>query len=65
VHLHYGLAALLAFAGVKLILSETPVGKLPIPVTLGVIVATIAVSIAWSLRSTSSRSETSEPAQLP
>ncbi|WP_422756411.1 TerC family protein [Micromonospora sp. WMMD708] len=52
VHLHYGLAVLLAFAGVKLILSETPVGKLPIPVTLGVIVVTITVSIGWSLRST-------------
>ena len=52
VHLHYGLAVLLAFAGVKLVLSETPVGKLPIPVTLGVIVATITVSIVWSLRST-------------
>jgi tellurite resistance protein TerC len=52
VHLHYGLAVLLAFAGVKLILSETPVGKLPIPVTLGVIVVTIAASIVWSLRST-------------
>ncbi|HET8660292.1 MAG TPA: TerC family protein [Micromonosporaceae bacterium] len=52
VHLHYGLAVLLAFAGVKLILSETPVGKLPIPVTLGVIVVTVAVSIGWSLRST-------------
>lgn len=52
VHLHYGLAALLTFAGVKLILSETPVGKLPIPVTLGVIVATLTVSIVWSLHST-------------
>ena len=52
VHLHYGLAVLLAFAGIKLILSETPVGKLPVPVTLGVIVVTIAVSIVWSLRST-------------
>lgn len=51
-HLHYGLAFLLAFAGVKLILSETPVGKLPIPVTLGVIVVTLVVSIAWSLRAT-------------
>ncbi|MCX5462069.1 TerC family protein [Streptomyces albidoflavus] len=48
-YLHYGLAVLLAFAGVKLILSETPVGKLPIPLTLGVIVATITVSITWSL----------------
>jgi len=52
VYLHYGLAVLLAFAGVKLVLSETPIGKLPIPVTLGVIVVTIAVSIVWSLRST-------------
>ncbi|WP_422734960.1 TerC family protein [Micromonospora sp. WMMD558] len=50
--LHYGLAVLLAFAGVKLILSETPVGKLPIPVTLGVIVVTLAVSIGWSLVAT-------------
>lgn len=49
VHLHYGLAFLLGFAGLKLILSETPVGKLPIPVTLGVIVLTLAVSIATSL----------------
>jgi tellurite resistance protein TerC len=48
-HLHYGLAILLAFAGIKLILSETPVGKLPVPLTLGVIVATLTVSIAWSL----------------
>jgi tellurite resistance protein TerC len=54
VHLHYGLAVLLAFAGVKLILSETAVGKLPIPLTLGVIVVTIAVSVVWSLRSTRS-----------
>jgi TerC family integral membrane protein len=50
--LHYGLAFLLAFAGAKLILSETPVGKLPIPVTLGVIVATVAASIVWSLKTT-------------
>ncbi|MDC2955866.1 TerC family protein [Streptomyces gilvifuscus] len=51
-YLHYGLAVLLAFAGVKLILSETPVGKLPIPLTLGVIAVTITVSIAWSLIAT-------------
>ncbi|MFC4493515.1 TerC family protein [Streptomyces ovatisporus] len=48
-YLHYGLAVLLGFAGIKLILSETPVGKLPIPLTLGVIAGTITVSIAWSL----------------
>ncbi|MEH1013522.1 TerC family protein [Micromonospora sp. CPCC 206060] len=51
-HLHYGLAVLLAFAGVKLILAETPVGKLPVPVTLGFIVLTIAVSIGWSVLAT-------------
>ncbi|WP_247694745.1 TerC family protein [Streptomyces sp. B93] len=51
-YLHYGLAVLLAFAGVKLILSETPVGKLPIPLTLGVIAVTITVSIVWSLIAT-------------
>ncbi|HWH13406.1 MAG TPA: TerC family protein [Miltoncostaeaceae bacterium] len=52
VHLHHGLAFLLAFAGIKLILSETPVGKLPVALSLGVIVATLAVSIAWSLWAT-------------
>ncbi|QYC41904.1 Inner membrane protein alx [Nonomuraea coxensis DSM 45129] len=52
VHLHYGLALLLAFAGVKLIASETSVGKLPIPLTLGVIVVTIGASIAWSMLAT-------------
>lgn len=58
-HLHYGLAVLLAFAGVKLVLSETPVGKLPIPLTLSVIVATLTVSIVWSLVAT--RPETDSP----
>ena len=52
VHLHYGLAFLLAFAGIKLILSETPVGKLPIWLSLSVIVGALAVSIIWSLWAT-------------
>lgn len=60
-HLHYGLAVLLGFAGVKLILSETPVGKLPVPLTLGVIVVTLAVSIAWSLIAT--REAPEDPAE--
>lgn len=51
-YLHYGLAVLLAFAGVKLILSETPVGKLPVWLSLGVIVGVLAASIGWSLRAT-------------
>ncbi|WP_420082568.1 TerC family protein (plasmid) [Streptomyces sp. JL4002] len=66
-YLHYGLAVLLVFAGVKLILSETPVGKLPIPLTLGVIVATITVSIGWSLIATRNQpadgSDEQHPAQ--
>jgi tellurite resistance protein TerC len=52
VHLHYGLAFLLVFAGVKLILSETPVGKLPIWLSLSVILGTLTISIIWSLRAT-------------
>jgi tellurite resistance protein TerC len=65
VHLHYGLAFLLAFAGVKLILSETPVGKLPIPLTLGVIVVTLAVSIGWSLAATRGQSAASDEPHVP
>lgn len=61
VFLHYGLAVLLGFAGVKLILSETPVGKLPIPVTLGVITVTITVSIVWSLIRTRGQSDAVVP----
>ncbi|MFD9215789.1 TerC family protein [Streptomyces sp. NPDC059544] len=66
-YLHYGLAVLLAFAGVKLILSETPVGKLPIPLTLGVIAATITVSIAWSLIATRNQPAEAggQPAETP
>ncbi|MDA3005466.1 MAG: TerC family protein [Actinomycetota bacterium] len=52
VHLHYGLAFLLVFAGAKLILSETPVGKLPVGLSLSVIVLTLAISIVWSLVAT-------------
>lgn len=52
VHLHYGLAFLLVFAGAKLILSETPVGKLPVWLSLSVIILTLAISITWSLVAT-------------
>ncbi|MET8310641.1 TerC family protein [Micromonospora sp. NPDC005173] len=48
-YLRYGLALLLAFAGVKLILAETPVGKLPVWLTLAVVVLILAVSIAASI----------------
>jgi tellurite resistance protein TerC len=48
-YLRYGLAVLLAFAGVKLILAETPVGKLPVWLTLAVVVLTLSVAIGWSV----------------
>ncbi|MGK5740883.1 TerC family protein [Micromonospora sp. URMC 103] len=48
-HLRYGLAVLLAFAGLKLILAETPVGKLPLWLTFAVVVLTLSVSIGWSV----------------
>ncbi|MEV0724989.1 TerC family protein [Micromonospora purpureochromogenes] len=50
-HLRYGLAVLLAFAGAKLILAETPVGALPLWLTLLVVVLTLSVSIGWSVLS--------------
>ncbi|MES9536544.1 MULTISPECIES: TerC family protein [unclassified Actinomadura] len=64
-YLHYGLAVLLVFAGVKLILSETPVGKLPIPLTLSVIAVTIAVSIGWSLLATRGGTDESHDGRAP
>ncbi|MFF5180815.1 TerC/Alx family metal homeostasis membrane protein [Micromonospora sp. NPDC000316] len=48
-YLRYGLALLLAFAGLKLILAETPVGKLPIWLTLAVVVLTLAVAVGASV----------------
>ncbi|MER7420089.1 TerC family protein [Micromonospora peucetia] len=48
-YLRYGLAVLLAFAGAKLILAETPVGKLPVWSTLAVVVSTLSVAIGWSV----------------
>ena len=56
-YLHYGLAFLLAFAGLKLILSETPVGKLPIWLSLSVIIGALAISIIVSLIATRGQDE--------
>ncbi|MER7459545.1 TerC family protein [Micromonospora sp. NPDC126480] len=47
--LRYGLAVVLAFAGVKLILAETPVGKVPVWLTLAVVVVALSTSILWSV----------------
>jgi len=43
---------LVAVEGTALILAETPVGKLPVPITLGAIVVTLILSIAASLWTT-------------
>lgn len=52
VYLKYGMAVLLAGAGLKLILSETPVGAPTLPVVLGFVVITLGVSIGGSLAAT-------------
>lgn len=46
-YLHYGLAAVLAFAGVKLIISDWY--HLPAPVSIGIIVVAIGASVVASL----------------
>ncbi len=58
VYLKQGLAALLVFAGAKILVSD--VYKLPIPITLAVIVGVLAVSIAASLFATRHTSEDDE-----
>src|SRR3989338_8410255 len=46
-HLHYGLAAILGFVGIKMILSD--IYKIPIMVSLGFILSALALSIIASL----------------
>ncbi|NJP35127.1 TerC family protein [Micromonospora thermarum] len=48
-YLRYGLAVVLAFAGMKLILAETPVREVPVWLTLAVVVLALGTSIAWSM----------------
>jgi tellurite resistance protein TerC len=64
-YLKYGLAALLAFAGVKLLLSD--VVKIDVWLSLGIIVGILAVSIAWSLfatRRTTEDADAGRPASV-
>jgi tellurite resistance protein TerC len=61
VHLHYGLAFLLAFIGVKLVLHYLHgvwpgLPEIPLPLSLAVIVAVLATTTITSLRATRSRS---------
>ncbi len=46
-HLHYGLSFVLVFVGVKMVISE--IYKIPIVLSLGIILAALTVSIAASL----------------
>jgi tellurite resistance protein TerC len=46
-YLHYGLAIVLSFVGIKMLLSG--IYKIPIFVSLGIIVATVALSIMASI----------------
>lgn len=46
-HLHYGLAAILVFVGMKMLISE--IYKIPIGISLGFIVVSLALSIGASL----------------
>lgn len=70
VHLSYGLAAILAFIGVKLVLhwahgvwESTP--EIPTLGSLGVIIAILAVATATSLYATSRQSVGADAASLP
>ncbi|MDD5432836.1 MAG: TerC family protein [Candidatus Omnitrophica bacterium] len=47
-HLHYGLSAILVFVGIKMLVAD--IFKIPVGVSLSVIVAILAISIAASLR---------------
>lgn len=60
-HLRYGLGIILALAGVKLVLSETPVGKIPVGISLGAIVLVLAASIGSSLWVTRRRDDPPGP----
>jgi tellurite resistance protein TerC len=69
VHLGYGLAVILAFIGVKLILhwahgTWTRVPEIPTPISLAVIVVTLTTVTLTSLRAVRRRAETPSPAQL-
>jgi tellurite resistance protein TerC len=65
VYLKQGLSALLVFAGVKILVSD--VFKMPIPISLGVIVGIITISIVASVianrRAERARAATGEPIQ--
>ena len=56
-HLHYGLAAILMFVGVKMVIAD--LYKIPIGVSLGVVagllIMAIVASVIWPQRSSSSR----------
>lgn len=52
--LNYGLAVILVFIGTKMMLID--VYKIPVAVSLGVVVGILAVTMAWSVRTSSKKS---------
>jgi tellurite resistance protein TerC len=67
VHLHYGLAFLLGFIGVKLVLHYLhglwpALPAIPLPLSLAVIVGVLALTTLTSLRATRTRSPVAGPA---
>jgi tellurite resistance protein TerC len=63
VYLKQGLAALLVFAGAKILVSD--IYKMPVAISLGVIVAILAVSIGASLWATRRSRRDDAPASIP
>ena len=62
-YLSLGLAVVLGFVGVKMLISD--VYKIPIPISLAVIVTVLTVAILWSLRSSRGMSEEDPPVTVP
>ena len=48
-YLKIGLGVVLSFVGVKMLLAHTDDWKIPTPLSLGVVVLILAVSVVWSL----------------
>ena len=63
VHLKAGLAAILVFVGVKMLLLD--VYKIPIWLSLAVIAASIGISVVWSLRVTRATGDAADLSPLP
>lgn len=62
-YLHYGLSAVLAFVGLKMVLAD--IFPVPLPISLGVIVSILAISVIASLARPTAPKRREEPAPQP